>query len=232
VESPSQSPKRERSRRLLIVSVGFYTGVVLAILWFLVSVVTHLVRARDPLRVKDQISAKADRPQEIYQCFFDTMLLFDVMLEDYGRIASNTRCLNGSIKQDWGRIYAWDTHPWSVVHRGDAFSEQTVGVWRYRRHEIWSRCRLYDEKVLGRSKVLTLLASVHEDLDELRRALTAQMRRFDDDATPVVDRIRSRLADADSQLKQPRRLEQERRLIKWRLRKWGIHRNPPPICPI
>jgi hypothetical protein len=229
--TPAQPRRRKHWLYLLIASV-YYTVVSGFIAWILLSVGVHLMRSRGPLRQTPRISARAENPREVFQCYFDTWLLFDAMLDDFGRIAANQRCMKRSVKQDWGSIYAWDTHPWSVVDRGDQLTEESVGVWRYRLHEVWSRCRLNDTGLLERSRVLGSLALVHQDLDDLRRALTRQMRDFARTSDPLVERIRRRLAAADAELKQPQRLLREKRLVKWRLRQWGIHRTPPAVCKI
>jgi hypothetical protein len=232
LDGTSERPRRRRHWLYLVILGTFYTVVGGFSLWILASVAVHLLRSRDPLRQTPRISARADNPREIFQCYFDTWLLFDAMLEDYGRIPATQRCMNRSVRRDWGNVYSWDTHPFTVVYNQTQVTEEGVGVWRYRLHEIWSRCRLNDSGLLQNNKILGLLADVHQDLDELRRALTRQMRSFAKDSAPLVERVRQRLSRAGAEIKQPQRLLREKRLVKWRLRQWGIHRTPPLVCKI
>lgn len=229
--TPAEPRRKKHWLYLLIVGV-YYTVVSTFIAWILLSVAVHLLRSRDPLQQTPRISARADNPREIFQCYFDTWLLFDAMVEDFGRITGNQRCGAEALKRAWAPIYGWDTHPFTVVYSQNRLSEESVGVWRYRMHEVWSRCRLNDTGLLERNRVLGLLAEVHQDLDELRRALTRQVRDFSGSSRTIVERIRSRLAAADARVNQPQRLLREKRLVKWRLRQWGIHRTPPPVCKI
>lgn len=229
----TQTPARRRSRRLLIVRIVFYGGVGCFGAWILASVVFHLWAEQKPFRHSKPISKMADKPEEIFRCYFDTLLLFNALMNDFGHISSDTRCEEYSIKSRWNQIYAWDTYPWRVVHKGSQDTPQDLGIWRYRRYDVWSRCRLNDQDVLARSPALAQLARVHADLDELRRALTREVRQFDRTASPIVQRIRKQLRRTRGRLKKHRRrMKRERKLSKYRLRKWGIREPEPTICPV
>lgn len=228
---PADTGRPSRRSILRAVSAVFYSAVCVVGLWILGSVPLHLLRAGDPLRGR-RISPRADNPEEIFRCYFDTLLLFNVIVDDYGQLIAASRCGRGAAKRSWKNVYSWDTHPWNVVYARNHVTRKRMGVWRYLRHEIWSRCRLNEGRVLKRSRVLRLLAAVHDDLDSLRRRLTAQMIQYTRDSAPLVNRINARLEKARSVLKQPRRLKREQKMIKYRLRKWGIRTNPSPMCPI
>jgi hypothetical protein len=215
-----------------VVQVVFYTGVVLFGLWLLSSVTLHLMWDRGPLLGHGRISKKPT-PVEIFHCYLDTLTLFNVMMEDYGDVTARTRCERVSVKAEWGSIYAWDTHPWNVVRKGNRALPEDVGLWRYRKYQVWSRCRLDEEKLLSRTPTLRELARVHGELDELRRALTRQLHAHASSSAPLVDMIRNRLDKTYDKLKNKRRLMKKwKHVIPARLRKWGIRRQPKPICPI
>lgn len=225
--------KRRARRALLVVRVVFFTGVIGASLWVLASVVVHLVSERDPLHAQARISRQADRPEEIFACYFDTMLLFHVLVADHGRIPSTTRCQDVGLRGRWGRTYGWDTHPWYVVLKSNQATPAELGHWRYQFYEVWSRCRLNDPVARGRNPVLAELARAHQDLDELRRALTRQVQQFQLQSEPLILRIRKALGAAERNLDgAPRRMQRERKLIKYRLRRWGIHRSDDETCAV
>lgn len=227
-----QHPKR-RQRRLLIVRILFYGSVSCLGAWILASVVYQLTASHAPLRDSRPISKSADDPQEIFRCYFDTLLLFNALMSDFGRIPSATRCQSHSVKGRWEPVYAWDTHPWTVAHKRSRNSVRDLGVWRYRRYVVWSRCRLNDAEVLERNPVLAELARVHVTLDELRRALTQQVKRFNATAQPLVARIRKRMKKASGDLDRPRRrLQRERKLSRYRLRTWGFRVPEQQTCPV
>ena len=232
---PKNEPqeKRARSRRLLAVQIVFYTGVVVFGLWLLSSVALHLLWDRGPLLGKNRISKKADNPVEVFHCYLDTLTLFNVMMQDYGDMTARQRCEQTSLKAEWGSIYAWDTHPWNVVRKGNNLKPDDVGVWRYRRYEVWSRCRLGESATLSRSPALRELALVHQEMDELRRVLTRALHTHANASSPRVNKIRNRLDKTFGKLKKRRRLMKKwKNVIPARLRKWGIRRKPKPICPI
>lgn len=232
-DTPRPTPSPRARRILLVVRIGFFSGVVVCSGWVLASVVVHLVSERSPLHMQPRISRLADRPEEVFRCYFDTMLLFHVLLADSGSIPADTRCKDYSVRKRWGDVYAWDSHPWYVVLKSAQATPEELGHWRYRFWEVWSRCRLNDPEVRARSPVLAELARIHEDLDQLRRALTRQVQAFHQHAMPLVRRIRRSLAQAEGKLERPdRRLKRERKLIKYRLRRWGIHRGDDASCSI
>lgn len=211
----------------------FFTGVVACSGWVLSSVVYHLVTQRDPLYRQQRISRQADRPEEVFRCYFDMLLLFQTLVVDHGHIPSATMCRNYSLRKRWDEVYGWDAHPWYVVLRSSQPTASDLGQWRYRFYEVWSRCRLNDSEVLERSPVLGQLARAHQDLDELRRVLTRQVHRYEEQAAPLVHRIRKTLAAAENKVDQPdRRMKRERKLIKYRLRRWGIHSGADETCAI
>jgi len=215
------------------VRIVFYGSVVCFALWMMSSVVYQLMAERGPLRKGHRISKQLDKPQEIFRCYFDTLLLFNALMADFGRIPADTRCRENSVKARWTQVYAWDTHPWTVVHQGNRDTISSVGVWRYRRWEVWSRCRLGDDDIRQRSPALAHLAKVHRALDDLRRALTRQVKEFQKDASPLVTQIRKNLDAARERLHRPkRRLKRERKLSKYRLRKWGIREPDETVCPV
>lgn len=231
-KSRQKIEKRERSRRLFVVQVVFYSCVVLFGLWLLSSVMLHLMWNRGPLLGHDRISKKPT-PVEIFHCYLDTLTLFNVMMEDYGNVTARTRCERASIKAEWGSIYSWDTHPWTVVRKGNRVRPEEVGLWRFRKYQVWSRCRLDEEGLLSRSKALRELARAHGDLDELRRDLTRQLHAHVRSSAPLVEKIRTRLNTTFGTLKNRHRLMKKwKHVIPARLRKWGIRRQPMPICPI
>ncbi|MFH2006321.1 MAG: hypothetical protein ABI333_07035 [bacterium] len=202
-------------------------------LWLLSSVALHLLWERGPLLGKERISRKADNPVEIFHCYLDTLTLFNVMVKDYGSLPARTRCEQSSLKAEWSSIYGWDTNPWSVVYTGGNVRSEEVGVWRYRRYEVWSRCRLSDSRVVARSEALRNLRKIHLEMDELRRMLTRQLHRHTSGPAPLVDKIRRRLTKTFGTLKNRRRLMNKwKNVIPARLRKWGIRRKPKPTCPI
>jgi len=224
--------KRERSRRLLVVQVVFYAGVAILGLWLLSSVVLHLMWDRGPLLGHGRISKKPTSV-EIFHCYLDTLTLFNVMMEDYGNVTARTRCERSSVKAVWGSIYSWDTNPWSVARKGNRVRPQDVGVWRFRKYQVWSRCRLGESDLLSRSQALHSLAEVHGEMDELRRVLTRQLHSYVSFSAPRVDKIRRQLHLTFQTMKNKRRLMKKwKHVIPARLRKWGIRRQPKPICPI
>jgi hypothetical protein len=224
--------KRERSRRLLVVQVVFYAGVVLFGLWFLSSVVLHLMWDRGPLLGHGRISKKPTEV-EIFHCYLDTLTLFNVMVEDYGNVTARTRCERSSVKKTWGSIYAWDAHPWNVVRKGNPVRLKDVGVWRFRKYQVWSRCRLDEAGLLSRTRSLADLARVHLEMDKLRRVLTLQLHAHVSASAPLVEKIRRQLHSTFGTMKNKRRLMKKwKHVIPARLRKWGIRRQPKPICPI
>jgi hypothetical protein len=215
-----------------VVQVVFYTGVVLFGLWLLSSVILHLMWNRGPLLGHDRIS-KQPTPVEIFHCYLDTLTLFNVMMEDYGSVTSRARCEQVSVKAEWSSIYSWDTHPWNVVRKGNRIRPDDVGLWRFRKYEVWSRCRLDETGLLDRTPALRELARVHGELDELRRALTRELHVHEDASAPLVRTIRERLDTTYEKLKNRRRLMQKwKHVIPARLRQWGIRPQPKPICPI
>lgn len=210
----------------------FYSSVVLFGIWLLSSVVLHLMWNRGPLLGRDRIS-KQPTPVEIFHCYLDSLTLFNVMMEDYGNVTARTRCEQVSVKAEWGSIYSWDTLPWNVARKGDPVRPDDVGIWRFRKYEVWSRCRLDEEGLLSRTPALAELARVHQEMDELRRALTRQIHTHHSASAPLVGRIRNRLNTTFGKLKNRRRLMKKwKHVIPARLRKWGIRRQPKPICPI
>lgn len=233
-EPQLQELQKRRARRLLLgVRVVFFTGVVASSGWVLSSVVFHLVSQRDPLHKQPRISAQVDRPEEVFRCYFDLLLLFHVLVADHGRLPSDTLCKDQSLKSRWNEVYGWDTHPWYVVLRSSEATAADLGHWRYRFYEIWSRCRLNEPTARSQSAVLANLVRAHQDLDELRRVLTRQVHQFQQQAAPLVNRIRKTFIAAEGQLDQPaRRIKRERKLIKYRLRRWGIHRGDQETCAI
>lgn len=210
----------------------FYSAVVLFGLWLLSSVVLHLMWNRGPLLGRDRI-AKQPTPVEIFHCYLDSLTLFNVMMEDYGNVTARTRCQHASVKAEWGSIYSWDTLPWTVVRKRGSVRPEDVGLWRFRKYEVWSRCRLDEEGLLSRTPALRELAQVHKEMDELRRALTRQLHAHESSSAPLVAKIRNRLESTFGKLKNRRRLMKKwKHVIPARLRKWGIRRQPKPICPI
>jgi DNA-binding NtrC family response regulator len=159
--------------------------------------------------------------------------LFQALVSDYGRLPTNQLCKDESLKERWNDVYGWDTHPWYVVLRSSQATASDLGHWRYRFYEVWSRCRLNELQARAKNPVLNNLAKAHQDLDELRRILTRQVQHFQQQAAPLVQRIRSILAETEGKLDQSaRRMKRERKLIKYRLRRWGIHRVEPETCNI
>jgi len=232
IQTRKKREKHERSRRLLVVQVVFYSGVVVFGLWLLSSVALHLMWDRGPLLGHNRISKKPT-PVEIFHCYLDTLTLFNVMMEDYGNVTGRTRCKMVSVKAVWGAIYSWDTLPWAVVRKGNPVRLEDVGIWRFRKHQVWSRCRLDDKGLLSRNLALRELSQAHTDLDALRRLLTRQLRAHVNASAPLVENIRRRLNTTYQTLKDKRRLMKKwKHVIPARLRKWGIRRQPKPICPI
>jgi hypothetical protein len=224
--------KRERSRRLLVVQIVFYCGVVLFGIWLLSSVALHLMWDRGPLLGHGRISKKPSQV-EIFHCYLDTLTLFNVIMEDYGSVTARTRCKRVSVKKVWSSIYAWDTYPFSEVRKGVRVRPKDVGIWRYRKYQVWTRCRLDEKELLSRNRALRELSNAHIELDALRQVLTRQLHAHVSSSASLVEKIRRRLNTTYGTLKNKHRLMKKwKHVIPARLRKWGIRRQPKPICPI
>jgi len=198
-EMEAMRPRR-RIRWAAVLFWAFSGGVGL---WLILSITVHLFGGRDLFRTTSAMSARADNPVELQQCWQRLFRLYDNLVFDFGRQVQLLRRYHRDLKASWGGRYGWDLLPLDQLSPEQKDREH-MGPWRWRLTRVRGWCRLDERDVLYRSEIVALLSQVANDLDQLRVALTGRIKSI---AEPqevslrggeqtVIERIRKHLAKA------------------------------------
>lgn len=163
----------------IIFNIVFYGSGGFFGVWLLLSMLLHLYGDKNIESDMPAISANADRPAELYNCWEDTYSLFDELVDDFAQEINLMRLHSRNLKSTWGEKYGWDLLPAGqlpAVHR----TLEHAGAWRYKLLQTWSRCRLRQKDVVKKTSILATLRKVHVSLDLLRIGLTKRIRSFSD----------------------------------------------------